>query len=394
MQSVGQSLVRVQADSPDVHHHETSVEEASGWTVGFSSLPVLKMVFEPQEWLSPALLKNGRSVVNRLNLDPDRALPNTDLAISCDTGHGISEYRRKIDLGRGPQPVESVIDDPRFPVLYELIESAETRRWVNFTVTCKWEGKVLAELTKSVLWLGRSEWLDQKDTWRFVQAFINPYEEGVLEVLDKSVDILHNLADPGSNFDAYQTKNSDFVIKQVQAVFHCLRDQFQINYISPPPVSVYLPGAVKPTGQRIRSPKEVIDRKRGTCHDIAVLMASCIEHIGIYPLVCLVCGHTFLGLWLDENDHREFWDKAEKNAIRMPQELGREWTITNIEKIRELEREDKLWFLDATYVTKRMGKFEEAVKEGQGYLKEGSLKLRPFDVAIDIRASRRLVQPL
>ena len=184
------------------------------------SPPRLELQFEPQPWLNPALLKNGRPAITRLVLNPDRSLRNVELALTCDTGNGVSAVRQTIDLGRGPQPVST--DDRQFPALYELIEAGVPRRQINFTVTCKWEGRLLAERTMPVLWMGRAEWLDQRETWHYVPAFVNPYDDGVLDVLDKADGILKTIAGPTSSFSGYQTGDGDHVMKQVEALFNCL----------------------------------------------------------------------------------------------------------------------------------------------------------------------------
>ena len=167
------------------------------------------------------------------NLNPDRSLRNVELAITCDTGNSVSAVRQTIDLGRGSQPVPT--EDRQFPALYELIEAGVPRRRINFTVTCKWEGRLLAERTIPVQWMGRAEWLDQKENWHYVPAFVNPYDDGVLDVLDKADGILKTIAGPTSSFSGYQTGDDDHVMKQVEALFNCMRDEFKLNYITPPP---------------------------------------------------------------------------------------------------------------------------------------------------------------
>jgi CHAT domain len=354
--------------------------------------PRLELDFEPQSWLNPALLKNGRPAITRLVLDPDRSLRNVELSITCDTGNGFSAVRQTIDLGRGPQPVST--EDRQFPALYELIEAGVPRRQINFTVTCKWEGRLLAERTIPVLWMGRAEWLDQKENWHYVPAFVNPYDDGVLDVLDKADGTLKTIAGPTSSFSGYQTGDGDHVMKQVEALFNCLRTEYQLNYITPPPISVFLPGALQSSGQRVRRPEEVIKRRRGTCHDLAVLLASCMEHIGINPIVYLIRGHTFVGFWKSDADYALFWQVARNQKLRLPQVPGREWIMTDLKEVQELVDQKSIVSVEATKVTNRNATFAEAIKEGSKRWQDKRLETQPFDVAIDIRASRYLVQPL
>ena len=388
----GQTTRGAKSSKPKSSPPTVTVPKATVAEAAEGARPILEVTFEPQPWLNPALLKNGRPAITRLVLNPDRSLRNVELAIACDTGNGISAVRQTIDLGRGPQPVPT--DHRQFPVLYELIEAGVPRRQINFTITCKCEGSLLAESTVSVLWMGRAEWLDQKDTWHYVPAFVNPYDDGVLDVLDNAVAILKTIAGPESSFSGYQEGDSNHVLKQVEALFNCLRDHFKLNYITPPPVSVFLPGAVSSSGQRVRRPEEVISRHRGTCHDLAVLLASCMEQIGIHPLVYLIQGHTFVGFWKSDDVHAEFWKIARTKQFRMRQDPGRDWTITDLKEIHDLLTQKALISVEATKVTNRNATFSDAIKEGSKHWQDKLLEVQPFDVAIDIRASRRRIQPL
>jgi hypothetical protein len=50
--------------------------------------------------------------------------------------------------------------------------------------------------------------------------------------------------------------------------------------------------------------------------------------------------------------------------------------------------------VEATKVTNKNATFAEALKDGSKHWQDKLLELQPFDVAIDVLASRRLVQPL
>ena len=358
-----------------------------------SSFPIMKVEFKPQEWLNPALLKNGRPAINNLNLNPDRALGNVEVAVTCDTGNGTSTVRQTLNLQKGPQPV--AVDTWQFPVLYELISAAIPRRQINFTMSCSYAGMLLAETTTAVLWMGCTEWLDKPDTWRYISAFVEPYSDGVLDVIGKADDVLKTIAAPTSSFSSYQTNNSTFVTEQVKAVFNCLRDKpYELHYVAPPPLPVYTSSDLWASGQRVRSPDDVIARCRGTCHDLAILFASCLEQIQIYPLIILIQGHTFFGFWKDANAYNDFWNQARNNGLRRPQDPGREWTITDLTEMQDLLNRNVISLVEATMVTDRNAKFESAIQKGCENL---NLTINPFlrfDVAVDIQASRRSVQPL
>ena len=54
------------------------------------------------------------------------------------------------------------------------------------------------------------------------------------------------------------------------------------------------------TGQRVRLPHIVLEQKQGTCLDLAVLYAACLEAVGLFPLLFFIKEHAFAGCWLEE----------------------------------------------------------------------------------------------
>jgi hypothetical protein len=238
--------------------------------------------------------------------------------------------------------------------------------------------------------MGLAEWLDRKDMWHFIPAFVDPNSDGVLRVLDEANTLLRRL-DPTSAFDGYQGGDTNFVRRQVEAIFCCLRDApFELSYINVPPLEVFVPDESMPSGQRVRTPNQVIEHRRGTCHDLAILFASCLEHIGVHPLVILKPGHTYAGYWTNLRGWEDFWKRARANAVRLQNVAGRNWIINSVDELTPLVNRGQIVLLEATRVTDRNAKFDDALTKGRAHLRgPGS-----FDVAVDVRASRQLIQPL
>lgn len=59
-----------------------------------------------------------------------------------------------------------------------------------------------------------------------------------------------------------------------------------------------IPASFEDNGQRVRLADAVITQKLGTCLDMALLYASCLEAIGIHSLLIVTNGHAFAGGWL------------------------------------------------------------------------------------------------
>lgn len=100
-------------------------------------------------------------------------------------------------------------------------------------------------------------------------------------------------------FIAYHGKTEQEVIKNnkllIQALYMAVFDE-KIGYILYPP-------SYEISGQKVRIPAHLLnaDIKQGTCLDTTVLFASCLEAVGLHPVMIVKRGHAFAGAWLLEN---------------------------------------------------------------------------------------------
>ncbi len=120
-------------------------------------------------------------------------------------------------------------------------------------------------------------------------AFVTPNHPEISKVIQIASRILDNWTDNPS-FDAYQSLNPNRVKKQMGAVFEAIAS-LGIVYCSPP-------ASFENEGQRIRMCDTMFSQKLATCVDMAILYASCIEAIGLNPLLVVINGHAFVGAWL------------------------------------------------------------------------------------------------
>ena len=58
------------------------------------------------------------------------------------------------------------------------------------------------------------------------------------------------------------------------------------------------PASFEESGQRIRMIDTLLNQKLGTCLDLSLLYSSCLEAIGINPIIVIIKGHAFAGGWL------------------------------------------------------------------------------------------------
>ena len=92
--------------------------------------------------------------------------------------------------------------------------------------------------------------------------------------------------------DAYQTQDPNRVLNQAAAIFNAIKDE-NIVYSVPP-------ASFEVVGQRVRLCDAVLQQKFGTCLDLTLLYASCLESVGLHPIMIITKGHIFTGVWLEE----------------------------------------------------------------------------------------------
>lgn len=138
--------------------------------------------------------------------------------------------------------------------------------------------------------LAHNEWFNAPVFYDSLAAFVQPNTRAVRKVLDQASDLLLKQTS-SSSLDAYQ-QGPERAALIAAAVYEALRTH-GIRYISPP-------ASFENTGQKVRTTAQVLDERFGTCIDLAVAYAACIEQTGLHPLIWVAEGHAFTGFMLNE----------------------------------------------------------------------------------------------
>ena len=124
-----------------------------------------------------------------------------------------------------------------------------------------------------------------------LSAFVTPNHPLIKETAISSSRWLQEWTNDPS-FDGYQSKDPNRVKQMVAAIYAAI--QLKNIVYSEPPTSFGL-------GQRIRLVDDILDYHVGTCMDLTLFFASCLESIGLHPLLILHEGHIYCGCWLIDN---------------------------------------------------------------------------------------------
>jgi hypothetical protein len=145
-----------------------------------------------------------------------------------------------------------------------------------------YEDTALTETSLSVTVQTANEWIGIEGVEASLACLVTPNAPSVIEMVAKL----------SGDFAAYQAGDVRRVVREVEEVYEGIR-RLGLSYIGVPP-------SFEGTGQKVLFPDEVISSKRGCCIDIAVLTASLLERIGYNPLVVVITGHAYSGVWTSD----------------------------------------------------------------------------------------------
>src|SRR5271165_7560795 len=147
----------------------------------------------------------------------------------------------------------------------------------------------LAERKIEVNLLPPGHWGGSGAAPELLAAFVRPTDPSIDVILREAAD---KLSDAGRNpaIDGYRTAKKARAWELAEAIWAALVGH-SIAYVLPPK-------SFERQGQMVRAPADILSHRVGTCLDLALLYAACLEQAGLNAVVVLTEGHAFAGLWL------------------------------------------------------------------------------------------------
>ena len=291
----------------------------------------------------------------------------------------LTEFLTRVD-GKIKVPLTSAI-------IRTVSEPLRTSLFVRVSVA----GQTVYQDTHRVTLLPADEWRDTDDDRIWLPSFVLPRDRCVADVIDRAQKHLITLSDDRNRgFDGYQSVDPTDPLTlanvdlQAQAIWAAVVNDFGIRYINPPP-------SYTTNGQRLRTPSQVTAGGRGTCIDLALFLAACLEYVEIYPVVFLLEGHAFAGYWRSSDRYSAFMRgrQAGLEGETMLESIGSKgqaaWILPS-DSYAEVLNEVNLGFLYPleTVGFTTHGSFWEAIEEGVDNLRSRS----EFHSLIDIWMAR------
>jgi hypothetical protein len=336
--------------------------------------------------LNYSMMHNDRPLFEKFEVKRQSAgrLLGIRVDITLQAGTEKAEYSTVFDLGKSV-PLVDVNKRARVPLTSDMLRSVRESVCSSLFVSVKWEDRVVYQDTFRVSLLPPDEWRDDDLNRVWLPSFVLPRDPVISKLIDNAQKFLTALADESSaGFDGYQGVRPqgkiedccESVDQQVYALWWSLIQDQALGYINPPP-------SFTARSQRLRSPSDIVAGRRGTCIDLALLMAALLEYIDIHPVIFLLRGHAFPGYWRSEESYARLgWNpiaSADGAASQYAWMLDR----NSYSDLLQLVRDGHLVPIESVALTQRSG-YWDAVAQGIENLRSRD----EFEFLIDIKRAR------
>ncbi len=315
----------------------------------------LKISLVYDQAINYAFQQNAIPVVKELRFCNDTT-PRKNLIIRMTTEPGFAEpvelRLQGIDAG-GEFHVAPV--DLKLSPDFLVKLSEKVSGWIKAEVVE--DDSTICFRTEPISLLARNEWCGLVSLPEILAAFILPNDAAVMTILNRAAELLREHTGR-SAFNGYQDKSRKRAWEQVAAIYKAV-GEFGIRYI-------VAPASFENTGQKVRSPADILSQRFGNCLDLSLLFSACCEQVGLHPLVLMHESHAYAGCWLEERT--------------LPEPSG-----DDLQHIRKLATDELITAFECTVVA----------SETPGTLKDAELLARPhlqgdkpFRLALDVRRAR------
>lgn len=151
---------------------------------------------------------------------------------------------------------------------------------------------ILAEVKKEIEILDYCQYWGNSFMSEYLAAFVTPRHIALDPIIARAAVILEKWTG-NSSLSGYMHDVPNRPKMIVGALYESISEQ-KITYCYPTMT-------LAKHGQKIRTCEELLSEergKRGCCMDMALLMCSCLEAVGMHPLLIMQDDHAFAGCWL------------------------------------------------------------------------------------------------
>ena len=277
----------------------THTVEQDGLRVSIHALPAVNL----------ALVHNGVPLISAIEITNAADVELTDLTVTAHLLSGEAELTAPITRthdGRIAPGASVVWDDfAQFVPATEFLKTLNESQRGSLTLSVSSVWATPTQITIPIRVLAHNEWFAQPVFYDSLAAFVQPNTHSVTAVLDDAAEILR--VDTGdSSLGGYQ-RGPQRAALIAAAIYEALHVR-GIRYIDPP-------ASFENTGQKVRTTSQVLEERFGTCIDLSVAYAACLEAAGLRPLLWIMDTHAFAGFLRDDSTSLPQPSILEENAM-------------------------------------------------------------------------------
>jgi hypothetical protein len=255
------------------------------------------------------------------------------------------------------------------PLTKSRLQQVRESERANLRIDIFTEGTLQISETVPIEVIPYNEWFYHPSFAEIMACFVQPNSEAIEKIISMVRDRLaREFKD--TSLDGYQSGDPRKVTQMLEALYLTLQKDLQLSYINPPPSfekpEVTMDGS-HTISQKVFFPEQIVKHRRGTCLDLALMGAACVERMGLHPLCFLIQGHAFFGAWTVEQ-RADMAAIKNHNAVRQLISAGA-WLPLN----------------STTFALTPPKNFLECIEEGMYCLSDPSV----FWCALDVAAARK-----
>ncbi len=235
-----------------------------------------------------SLFQNGSSVVREIEIQNPTPEDYENVVIRLDSDLAVFEpAERMITSIRAGE--EITLKNFDISIRADVLASMTERIRGRLRVRLVWNEEELASSDLDIDVLPFDQWTGNYYRPELLASFVTPNHPYISDLMRDASGILESWGKTPF-LEGYQFDDRDRVKDLAAAAYAAVQKQ-DIAYAS-------APAGFEEMGQRIRMVDAVAEQKLGNCMDMTVLYTSLLEAMGLNPLMIVVRGHIFAGVWL------------------------------------------------------------------------------------------------
>ena len=302
-----------------------------------------------------AMERSGVPIVREVRLRNRGSEELRDLRLTLQVGPSFSGVF-EVELSALAPGAEARVDRPDLCIDSGRLRELQELEHGALHVEVRQGPRVLLRESRPIDVLPWNEW-NTALLPELIAAFVLPNDPAVATCLETARDVLgETTGDPV--LAGYEARSRERARAVVRAVYQTI-ERLGITLASPT-------ASFESSGQRLRSPSQVLAHRMGTGVDLAVMVAAALEAAGLNPVLAMGRGQVFAGAWLID----DWLPSASSDDPAAPRKLAAAGEMT---------------FIDVSLAARRPAAAPEAA---EGSAIEKVSDGRSFEYLVDVRAAR------